>query len=49
MKKIKMFLDKYFLTKLEKISPYLYRRITYDGYKKFSEYANLKKHKDRYF
>ena len=49
MKKIKMFLDKYFLTKLEKISPDLYRRVTYDGYKKFSEYASLIKHKDRYF
>ncbi|MBW5410654.1 radical SAM/SPASM domain-containing protein [Brachyspira hampsonii] len=49
MKKIKMFLDKYFLTKLEKISPDLYRRITYDGYKKFSEYASAIKHKDRYF
>ncbi|HJH55528.1 MAG TPA: radical SAM protein [Brachyspira hyodysenteriae] len=49
MKKLKMFLDKYFLTKLEKISPDLYRRVTYDGYKKFSEISSLIKHKDRYF
>ncbi|KLI35204.1 radical SAM superfamily [Brachyspira hyodysenteriae] len=49
MKKLKMFLDKYFLTKLEKISPDLYRRITYDGYKKLSEYASLIKYKDMYF
>ena len=49
MKKLKMFLDKYFLTKLESINPDLYRRVIYDGYKKFSQLTSYIKHRDRYF
>lgn len=49
MKKIKIFLDKFILSKAEKINPHLYRFLTYNLYKIYSEIANLIKYKDRYF
>ncbi|CCG56963.1 radical SAM superfamily [Brachyspira pilosicoli WesB] len=37
MKKLKIFLDKYILTKLENINPHIYRFMTYDLNKKMKE------------
>ena len=48
MKKIKLLIDK-ILAKIEQFNPDLYRKISYDGYKKYSEMMNYIKYKDRYF
>lgn len=49
MKKLKILLDKYILNKAEKINPHLYRFLTYNLYKVYSEIANQIKYKDKYF
>lgn len=49
MKKIKIFIDKYFLTKIEKFNPHLYRFMTYNLFKVYSEIVNSIKYKDKYF
>ncbi|MDA0080739.1 hypothetical protein [Brachyspira hyodysenteriae] len=49
MKKFRIFIDKYFLSKIEKINPYLYRFLTLDLYRWYSDYYNLIKYKDKYF
>lgn len=48
MKRIKLLFDK-ILSNIEKINPDLYRKIVYDGYKKYSEIANKIKYNDKYF
>ena len=45
----KMILDKYIMSKLNIISPDLYRFITFECYKKLTEFINLIKYKDKYF
>ena len=49
MKKLKILLDKYILNKTEKINPHLYRFLTYNLYKVYSEIVNSIKYKDKYF
>ena len=49
MKKLKILLDKYILNKAEKINPHLYRFLTYNLYKVYSEIVNSIKYKDKYF
>ncbi|WP_297204175.1 radical SAM protein [uncultured Brachyspira sp.] len=49
IKKIKILLDKYFITGLEKINPDLYRLMTYNTNKIYSEIVNSIKYKDKYF
>ena len=48
MKSIKLFYDK-ILNNIEKINPHLYRFLTYNLYKIYSEIANSIKYKDKYF
>ncbi|TXJ39640.1 radical SAM/SPASM domain-containing protein [Brachyspira pilosicoli] len=48
MKKIKIFLDA-LISNIEKYNPDLYRRLVYDGYKKYSYIVNYIKYKDKYF
>ena len=48
MKKIKLLIDN-LLSNIEKINPDLYRKISYDGYKKYSEILNNIKYNDKYF
>ena len=49
IKKIKILLDKYFITILENINPDLYRLMTYNINKIYSEIVNSIKYKDKYF
>ena len=49
MKKLKILLDKFILNKAEKINPHLYRFLTYNLYKIYSEIINSIKYKDKYF
>ena len=46
---LKMILDKYIMSKINIISPNLYRFITFECYKKLTELSNLIKYKDKYF
>lgn len=45
----KMILDKYVMTKLNAISPDLYRFITFECYKKLTEISSFMQYEDRYF
>ena len=49
MKKIKLLFDKLILNKLEKINPIFYRTIMFHLDKKYSEFVNSIKYKDKHF
>lgn len=49
MKKLKIFIDKFIITKIEKLNPKLYRFLTYNFYKEYTKLVNLFKYKDKYF